>query len=111
MNAFAAGSAYDPAVSRISPFAAVSSAEPAVEGFHRQLLVLCLTLGETGRDNSFFTAGAKMDVCATVRTDGDQVITVGLLYEPAVKQSLFEWTHWVRCQARRELMSNSRFIT
>jgi hypothetical protein len=33
MNAFAAGSAYDPAVNGISPFAAVSSAEPAVEGF------------------------------------------------------------------------------
>ena len=65
---------------------------------------------ETSRDNSFFTGGAKMEVCATVRTGGDQVITVGLPYEPAVKQPLFEWMRWVRCQARRELMSNSIFI-
>jgi hypothetical protein len=33
MYAFTASPTYDPAVNRISPFAAVSSAEPAVEGF------------------------------------------------------------------------------
>ena len=33
MNAFTASSAYDPAVNRILPFVAVSSDEPAVEGF------------------------------------------------------------------------------
>jgi hypothetical protein len=33
MDAFTAGSAYDPAVNGISPFATMLSAESAVEGF------------------------------------------------------------------------------
>jgi hypothetical protein len=33
MRTFAASSAYDQAVNKISPFTVVSSAEPAVEGF------------------------------------------------------------------------------
>ena len=52
-------------------------------------------------------------ICITtgyLKTVGDQVITVGLPYELAVKQLLFEWMHWVCCLVRRELMSNSRFI-
>ena len=39
--------------------------------FHCWLLVLCPIPGETDRGNSFFTAGVKMDTCATVRSDGE----------------------------------------
>jgi hypothetical protein len=28
---------------------------------------------ETGRESSFFTAGAKMDACATVRSSGEAI--------------------------------------
>jgi hypothetical protein len=44
----------------------------------------------------FFTASAKMDVCATVRSSGDHVIIVGLLHDPAVTQLLFEWPEFIR---------------
>jgi hypothetical protein len=46
------------------------------------LLVLWPTLGGTNRDNYVFTAGARKDACATIRSGSDQVSTIGLPYEP-----------------------------
>jgi hypothetical protein len=37
----------------------------------------------TGRDNKVFTAGARKDAYATVRSGGEKVSTVRLPYEPA----------------------------
>ena len=71
MNAFAAGSAYNPAVNKMSGIAAMSSSEPAVKGFSPPVARSMSDAGETGGGNSFFTADAKMEVCATVGSDGE----------------------------------------
>ena len=71
MNAFAAGSAYDPAVNTISTFTAVSFAEPAVKVLSPPDAGPMFDAGETGRGNNTFTADAKMVVCATVRFGGE----------------------------------------
>jgi len=58
-------------VNAILSFVTVLSIEPAVKAFSPPATHSMPDAWETGRDNSFFTAGAKMDACATVRSHGE----------------------------------------
>jgi hypothetical protein len=73
ITGFTAGPAY-PAVNTMATFAATSSTEPVVKGFPLPAARSMSAARETGKDNSIFTTGAKMDVCTTVRSGGEESI-------------------------------------
>jgi hypothetical protein len=58
----------------VATFAAMSSIELAVKGFPPSVVRSMSNARETSRDNSMFTAGAKMDVYAIVRSGDEATI-------------------------------------
>jgi hypothetical protein len=75
MEAFTADSAYDPAVNRVPAISTISYAGPTVQEFSLPVVSPMPDAGGTVRDNSFFTAGAKIDRPLTVRSGGDAYVT------------------------------------